>query len=300
MRKPSLQEKVYFHKETRTLEKSFVSNYAEVPHTLDRYNYHKEYELNFQIQNSGTRYVGDSVRRFEMGDLVLVGPNIPHYWKSDEIYYNNPELNARLVYFHFTPDFLGKDFFDLPEMSAARSLLERAKHGIHIRGAVAGRMGLKMQQLNLETNRWKKLTGFIEILNELGEAEDYELLASEGFCDSYHKAQSKERLTEIYNYIIRNHQENLTLDEVAAHANMNTSAFCRYFKKVTTKTFSQALNEIRVGAACRALINSELTVAEIGYSVGYQNIAYFNRQFKKIKGVTPQEYRFRSEKGVQK
>ena len=157
-----------------------------------------------------------------------------------------------------------------------------------------------MQQLNLETNRWKRLTGFIEILNELGEAEDYELLASEGFCESYHKAQSKERLTDIYNYIIRNHQKDITLDDVAEYANMNTSAFCRYFKKVTTKTFSQALNEIRIGAACRSLINSEMTVAEIGYGVGYQNIAYFNRQFKKIKGLTPQQYRIRGLKGMQK
>lgn len=300
MRKPSFQEKVYFHKETQTLENSFVSTYAEVPYTFDKYNYHKEYELNFQIQNSGTRYVGDSVRRFDTGDLLLIGPNIPHYWRSDDVYYNNPELKARLVYFHFMPDFLGKDFFEIPEMAAAKSLMERAKFGVRIYGPVADRIGLRMQYLHLETNRWKRLTGLLEILNELGETNDYELLVSEGFCDSYHKAQSKERLTEIYNYIIRNHDRNLTLDEVAEHASMNVSAFCRYFKKTTSKTFSQALNEIRVGVACRSLINSDSTVAEIGYAVGYQNIAYFNRQFRKIKGVTPQEYRLRIRRGVQK
>jgi AraC-like DNA-binding protein len=305
-KKVSLQEKVYFHKDTQTSECSFVTNYAEVPHTFDRFNYHKEYELIYQIRNSGTRYLGDSVRRFESGDLVLIGPDIPHYWRSDDVYYDDPDLNARLTYLHFMPDFLGKTLFEVPEMRSVKSLLENAKYGVCFRGEIAGRIGEKMLELHKETVGWKRLLGLLEILNELGQWEDYELLASDGFCSSYYGSEAKKRLAHIYDFIIANHSKDITLEAVAGYANMNVTAFCRYFKKVTGKTYSQALNQIRIGAACRSLINTDLTISQIGYEVGYQSIAYFNRQFRQIKGVTPQEYRLRAfakhddSKGVQK
>ena len=293
-KKVSLQEKVYFHKDTLTSEWSFVTNYAEVPHTFDRFNHHKEYELIYQIQNSGTRYLGDSVRRFEDGDLVLIGPDIPHYWRSDDVYYDDPDLNARLTYLHFMPDFLGKTLFEVPEMRSVKFLLENAKYGVHFRGEIAGRIGEKMLELHKETVGWRRLLGLLEILNELGQWDDYELLASEGFCDSYYNSEGKKRLARIYDYIIDNHDKEISLEAVAGYANMNVSAFCRYFKKVTGKTYSQALNQIRIGAACRSLINTDLTISQIGYEVGYQSIAYFNRQFRIIKGLTPQEYRLRA------
>ena len=305
-KKVSLQEKVYFHKDTQTSECSFVTNYAEVPHTFDRFNHHKEYELIYQIRNSGTRYLGDSVRRFESGDLVLIGPDIPHYWRSDDVYYNDPDLNAQVTYLHFMPDFLGKTLFEVPEMRSVKTLLENARYGIHFNGTIGPVIGEKMLRVHSETEGWRRLLGLLEILNELARWEDYELLASDGFCDSYYNSEGKKRLARIYDYIIANHSKAITLEDVASYANMNVTAFCRYFKKVTGKTYSQALNQIRIGAACRSLINTDLTISQIAYEVGYQSVAYFNRQFRLIKGVTPQEYRLRvftkhdDSKGVQK
>lgn len=287
---------LFLQKETRSAESSFVSNYAEVPYTYDKYHYHKEYELSFHIENSGTRYIGDSIRRFNSGDLVLVGPNIPHYWHSDDVYYNNPNICAKLVVIHFVYDFAGKSFFDSPEMGAAKLLLDKARHGMHIQGKLADEIGHSMIDIANEPEGWRRMVSLISILNKMGEADNYSLLASVGFCNSFYKSRNEMKLTPIYNYIVENYQKELTLTDVADFANMNVSAFCRYFKSVTNKTFSYVLNEIRIGVACRDLINTELSIAEIGFNAGYQNVTYFNRQFLKIKGMTPSEYRMRYKK----
>ena len=296
MQNKSSSKAIFLQKETQTAEASFVCNYAEVPHTYDKYHYHKEYELSFHIENSGTRFIGDSIRRFNSGDLVLVGPNIPHYWHSDDIYYQNPDMQAKLVVFHFVADFAGKDFFESPEMSAAKLLLEKAKYGINVRGNLAKKIGKKMVDITNEPVAWKRMIDFISILNEMGESTDYNLLASVGFCNSFYKNHNEMKLTPIYNYIIQNHNKDLSLENVADFANMNISAFCRYFKSVTNKTFSCVLNEIRIGVACRSLINTELSIAQIGFNSGYESISYFNRQFKKIKNMTPLEYRLKYKK----
>lgn len=284
---------IFLPKETRTAEESFFCRYAEVPHTYDKFHYHKEYELLYHIENRGTRFVGDSIRRFSHGDLVLVGPNIPHYWHSDDMYYEkNQNLTAKVVLFHFLKDFAGEDFFELPEMKAAKSLLERARHGVQIFGTKTLHIGSKIMDVVNKTG-WERILSLIAILNEMGEVDQFNLLASAGFCNSYYKNRNEEKITNLYNYMLQNHNRELSLEEVAGHVNMNTSAFCRFIKNVTNKTFSNILNEIRIGVSCRQLINTGLSISEVGYNCGYQNISYYNRQFKTIKQMTPFEYRMK-------
>ena len=284
---------IFLPKETRTAEESFYCHYAEVPYTYDKFHYHKEYELLYHIENRGTRFIGDSIRRFSYGDLVLVGPNIPHYWHSDDIYYqNNPNLKAKLMVIHFLKDFAGNDFFELPEMKAAKQLLERAKHGVQVYGAQIQKIVPKIIHLAEKTG-WSRVLSLMSILNEMGEVPEYNLLASSGFCNSYYKNQNEEKITLLYNFMIQNHQRELSLEETADYVNMNISAFCRFFKNITNKTFSHALNEIRIGTSCRQLINTDLSISEIGYNCGYQSVSYFNRQFKMVKRMTPMEYRFK-------
>lgn len=284
---------IFLTKETRNAEESFFCRYAEIAHTYDKFHYHKEYELLYHIDNSGTRFVGDSIRRFGQGDLVLVGPNIPHYWHSDDIYYQqNPLITAKVVLIHFLKDFAGKDLFEIPEMKAAKSLLERAKHGIQVYGPKIRDLGPKIIDVTQKTG-WSRILSLITILNEMGEIEEFNLLASNGFCNSYYKNQNEEKITALYNFMIKNHNRELSLEETANHVNMNISSFCRFFKSITNQTFSNALNEIRIGISCRQLINTELSMSEIGYNCGYQSISYYNRQFKKIKRMTPLAYRLK-------
>lgn len=226
----------FLQKDTRSAEFSFVAKYSEVPHTYDKYHYHKEYELAFQIENQGTRFVGDSIRRFTSGDLVLIAPNIPHYWHSDDMYYEDSGKSVKLVVFHFVDDCFGKDFFNIPEMSAAKSLLEKARQGIQITGDLAEEIGQEMIRIVNETG-WKRISGLISILNKIGEASNINLLTSVGFSDSLHKSHNEKKITGIYNYIVENHFRNITLDEIASFAHMNSSAFCRYFKEAPQKHF---------------------------------------------------------------
>ncbi len=283
---------IFLEKDTQAGENSFFARYAEVPHTYNQFHFHKEYELLYNIENNGTRFIGDSIRRFGNHDLVLVGPNIPHYWQSDDQYFmGDPNIKARVVLVQFVDNFLGEKFLNVPEMALIRNLLDRAAQGIQIKGEEARAIGEKFYQVT-QLNGWKKLLTLIEALCMMSEAKDYILLASRGFCAS-HKVGNEERISTIFNHIIKNHQREFKLEEAAELANMNPSAFCRYIKKTTSKTFSEVLNEVRIGFACKMLINTNDSISQVAYNSGYQNVPYFNRQFRTIKDRTPQEYRMK-------
>lgn len=283
---------IFLEKDTQAGEHSFFARYAEVPHTFNQFHFHKEYELLYNIENSGTRFIGDSIRRFGKHDLVLVGPHIPHYWHSDDQYFmGDPDIKARVVLVQFVEDFLGEKFLQVPEMRLIRNLLDRAVQGIQIRGEEARIIGEKFYQLTRQSG-WEKLITLIEALCMMSEAKDYILLASRGFCES-HKMGNEERISTIFNHIIKNHQREFKLEEAAGLSNMNSSAFCRYIKKTTSKTFSEILNEVRIGFACKMLINTSDSISQVAYNSGYQNVPYFNRQFRTIKDRTPLEYRMK-------
>lgn len=285
-------EPQFLRKNTKTAEHSFYCRYAEVPYTYDQFHYHKEFELLYIIENSGTRFIGDSIDSFTNNDLVLVGPGLPHYWHSDKEYYeDNPLVKAKVVLIHFEMDFLGNGLFDLPEMAMVKTMLSRSNRGIQFSNSFASSLHSKLLGIT-QKDSWPKVLDLLSLLCTLADS-DYHPIASKGFSESYYKSNNEDRITGIYSFLIQNHHENITLDDVSKFANMNASAFCRYFKKVTSKTFSDSLNEIRIGIACKKLINTELSVAEIGYACGYQNISYFNRQFKRVKGVNPSAYRLK-------
>lgn len=280
---------VYYRKYITPPDQSFLVRYAEIPYTYNHFHYHDEYEILYNIENCGTRFLGDSIHRFDNGDLVLVGPNIPHYWHSDEKYFKDRNLNAKVVLVQFTRDFFGMSIFQLPELKLIGGLLNKAVQGIQIYDDEAKLIGNRLQLLpSLEG--WKKVLLMIEILCQMSEAKNYKLLASRGFSEAG-RLGNEEKISQIFNYIVENHQNELSLKEIADYANMNETAFCRYFKQSTSRTFSDILNEIRIGFSCKALINTDKSISEVAYNCGYSNVPYFNRVFKKIKGITPQRYR---------
>lgn len=280
----------FLRKNTKSAEHSFFCNLAEVSYTYDKFHYHKEYELSYIIKNKGTRFVGDSIATYQDDDLVLIGPNLPHYWHSDEEYYqNNPTLLAKVVVIQFEGDFAGKGFFDLPELKKVKTLLNLACRGVRIKEHFALEIKNRIIRL-LEQNDADQIIGLLHILSEMS-CSEYDLLASEDFSQSLFKSNNEERISKIYDFMVHNFHRNLSSSEIAIHSNMTPSAFCRYFKRATKKTVLDSLNEIRVGIACKKLIETSLSISQIGYECGYQNIPYFNQQFKKIKKLKPREYR---------
>jgi len=281
---------IYYRMYSKSAENSFLVRYAEVPHTFNKFHFHKEYEILYNIENNGTRFVGDSIRRFGNGDIVLVGPHIPHYWHSDDRYFEGiEELTAKVVLVQFVREFLGDQFFSLPELHKINNLLDNAAFGVRIKGRDAAKIGEKIIQIS-EAEGWKRLLLMIEMLCMMSEAKEFELLSSKAYTEAS-KYANQEKMSDLFNFMITNHNRDIKLEEVADRANMNTSAFCRYFKKSTSKTFSLAINEIRIGFACKHIINTNKSISEIAFECGYNNISYFNRVFKTIKHVTPQRYR---------
>lgn len=281
---------IFLQKQTASPECSFVINYTSIPHTYNKFHYHKEFELHYSIENDGTRFVGDSIQPFSNGDLVLVGPYLPHCWKSSEKFYQgNIDLSARVMVIHFEEGFLGTDFISVPEMKSVKELFHRSKLGIQFHGDSSAKMAEIVMQI-YESEGWKRLLLMVELLCMMSESQEKSVLSSEGFAEANRNA-NQEKINGLLNYMIENYSRQLTLDEMASQAHMNTSAFCRYFKKKTSKTFSQVLNEIRIGFACRKILNTDLSMQEIAYDCGYMNVPYFNKVFKSIKGFPPQTYR---------
>jgi AraC-like DNA-binding protein len=282
--------KLLLEKLTLEPKYSFVLQKDVYPYYPTPWHYHPEYELVLVVKSTGQRIVGDSIENFSDGDLVFMGPNLPHVYNNDSIYYEEREdLKAEAIVIHFREDFLGRDFFKIPEMIPIVQLFERSQCGIHVTGKTRRIIASKMHEM-LKMKGTSRLIQLLTMLEILAHSEEYRLLASPGFTRKYNTSGT-ERMTRVYDYIMNHFKEDIRLEEVAEIANMTPHAFCRFFKACTRKTFSRFLNEIKVGYACKLLQEGQFSIAEIGYESGFNNLSNFNRQFKKITLKSPLEYR---------
>lgn len=259
---------------------SYLSNFPGLWH------YHPEYELTLILHGQGTRFVGDHLERFSAGDLVLIGKNLAHTWRSDTVADNAGPSEALVI--QFREDFLGEGFFKVPEMVAIRSLLQKSARGMRITGKTQQTVAAAVKRVQLRTGG-ARLLELLSVLHLLSESEELIPLASEGYCD--HSAGSdSERLNRVYAYIMNHFQKQVRLTDVAEMASMSPTAFSRYFTQRTRKSFSQFLIEKKVGYACKLLIGGNLSILQICYECGFQNVSSFNKQFKKITSLTPKQY----------
>ena len=270
------------------LEHSFTIRENNYPFFLKVWHYHPELELVVILKSTGTRFIGDNIEQFNVNDVVLIGKNLPHMWLNDKDYFEKKsKLEAQAIAIHFSEDFAGKGFLKMPEMGTITQLMENAHYGIKFSGDLTVLIKWIKELKSLEG--FDKAIKFFQILNFLSEHNDYKLLSSSGFINSF-KMTGKKNLEKVYEYIIKNFKENITLADVANIAHMNPSAFSRFFKRVNRKTFSEYLNEVRVGYACKLLIEEKYNVSEICFESGFNNISNFNRQFKRVTNYSPTEY----------
>lgn len=255
---------------------------------LKIWHYHLELELVVILKSKGTRLIGDSIHKFQPNDVVLIGKNLPHMWLNDPEYFKiTSTLKAEAISIHFAEEFLGNPFLQLIEMKPIAELLKKAERGISFKNIPAV-IQQAIIRLKDETG-FDKIHQFIGILNHLALHQDYELLASSGYVASLNFDEPKLSNNAIA-YIFKNFNKKLDLNTVANHVHMNPSAFSRSFRRVHRKTFSQYVNEIRVGYACGLLMDNKLSISAIAYESGFNNLSNFNRQFKMIKKMSPSAY----------
>ena len=254
----------------------------------NQWHFHPEIELIYIHKGRGTRFIGNDVHRFEPGEMFLFGSNLAHMWRCDPEYFrkgSRQKAEVTIVYFHH--DFLGDKFFHIPELKTIELLLEKAKQGIKITGSSKTQVKELIGKLQ-EAKGLERIITLLTILEKIANSKEKQYINS-----IYHPVniEKTDRLNKIFQYISDNFQKKITLSEIASIANLSTKAFCRYFKSKTRKTFYDFLLEVRVAHACNLLLEKDMTVYEVCYDSGFNNLSNFNRYFKKIMNKTPLEFK---------
>jgi len=274
------------------IDKSFIVFNEVGPYFPYPWHYHPEYELVMIRRSTGRRMVGDHIGHFEEGDLVFMGPLIPHVWVNDpEFVQGKKEYLANAIVIQFVDNFLGQTFMQIPEMNEFRQFLKISDRGMVIKGKAREKINALMEEmlLNNGLQRLSSLFSIFDILSGLKKSE-YELLASPGSLQNIN-SNTSDHFNKINEYIMRNFYEDISLPEIASVANMAVTTFCNFFKKHYRVTFVEYLNRVKIGYACKLFSENDVNVVEAAYKSGYNNLSNFNKQFKKLKNMTPSEYR---------
>jgi AraC-like DNA-binding protein len=254
------------------------------------WHYHPEYELVLVNKSTGRRMVGDHIGYFDEGDLVFMGSKLPHVWVNEEKYLKGAdEQPADAIVIQFVEEFLGTPFMQVPEMSGFRKFLAISERGVVIRGKARNRI-IEIMNSMLPMSGLQRLSALLSIFDILANNLDYDLLASPNFVKNF-QYESPGRFQTITEYILQNFNEEITLPEAAAVANMGLTAFCNYFKSQFRVTFVEYVNTVRIGHACKLIAENKMNIVEISYECGFNSLANFNRQFKKLKNISPSDYR---------
>lgn len=263
---------------------------ARASHFSYPWHYHPELELTLILAGRGLRYVGDSIHAFEEGDLCLVGASTPHCWLSKP----DPGRPVRALVVQFPPEVFGQGFLELSAAKPIVELFEQADRGLALRGALCQRVTEAMGHLFSEVQRpLDQLVRLLNVLTMMAESQQYETLS----LTRAHRPETPrhvETAQRVLMYIHEHASRQLSQREVADLVGLSAAGFSRFFSRHFGKPFITYLAEMRIGNACRLLMETQHSVAQIAVDVGFNNLANFNRRFRELKGATPTEYRRRA------
>ena len=281
--------KPVFEQTPRTQWESFHCEVVRGTSYHAAWHFHPEYQLTLVIKGCGHRLVGDNITSLRAGDLVLLGSNLPHVWQQEPT--NGPTLSppVHAIIIRFLETFAGKGFLEIPEMRLIRRLLRRSGRGMHVTGATQEIVAEKMRQLS-EANGLERICGLLSILNVLAMSKELKPIASRGFLPEL-DSSDQDRMQRVCDHINIRLAEPIQRAEVAKVAHLSEGAFSRFFKLRTGKTLPQFINELRVGRACRLLVEDEMKIIDVSQNCGFSNLTNFNRRFLEITGRSPSNYR---------
>ena len=269
---------------------SHIHYYIEdLPHFIVPWHYHPAIEIMYITRGIGTRFVGDCIEQYEEGDVCMIGPNLPHEWRNNDAYFDKESgLRATCICLFFKREIFDPNFIRLPEMNNIRDLIERSRRGLKFTG-----------NSKLEITRFirssvndvgvRKVTNLLTLLELMATSTEYELLASVGFTNSVN-SEDFERFNKVYKFLVKNFATSIRLEEVSTLVGLTPTAFCRYFKERTKKTFVEYLNEMRIGYSKKLLLENKMKISTISGEVGFPNLSNFISQFKKVTGMSPSQF----------
>lgn len=266
--------------------RSFVVKKIARPYFATDFHFHTECQLVYVLSGSGTRIIGDSIERFDAGDLTFVGPNVPHVWYSEPAIDKSPEAISLALFIN--PEAVCEHLDSLIDTKELRLFFAESERGICLGGTKKKRITAILQQMTTQKNM-TLLASFLQILDQLMDATDLVWLNNPNLLSVY-SGRTQGRVHKLMDYIQQNYREEITLKQAASIAGLEIHSFCRYFKLLTNRTFSDFVNEVRIGFANKLLLQSDLPVTQIALESGYSNLSYFNRCFKKINKMPPRAY----------
>jgi len=243
------------------------------------WHFHPEYEIVYVEADSGVRHIGDHISKYEGSDIALIGPNIPHLNFDYGV-----KAKVDTVVVQMKEDFLGKDFFSLPELMSIKNLFEEAKSGLAFFGETKKIAGQKLKQLETLPH-FEQLICLLQVFHVLAQSNEVYRLNARPITNSS-VLKEQQRLHKIYHFIETKYQDHVDVNEVAELCHLTIAAFCRYFKKQTHFTFTDFLNHYRINQSKKLLLQDK-TITEACYESGFENISYFNKVFKKFTGENP-------------
>jgi AraC-like DNA-binding protein len=265
---------------------SFITRKLQLASNITKIHSHRNFELNYILSGSGKRIVGNSISGYTDGDLVLLGPNIPHCWDNQNA---DHEAVSECIVTHFNENIISSDFFNIPELEQVVGLLKNANNGIWFKGKKTEKVGLALRKMvalkGLE--RYIELLKVFHLLLQIDERENLALPSS--LPNSFDTDQ--DQINKIYEYVFNNIQTGIKLKEASALVFKEPGSFCRYFKKKTNQTFMDYVKNVRIGLAAKLLAETDKQITQICYECGYNNLANFNHYFRVIMQKTPSEYR---------
>lgn len=263
------------------VNQSFACRVYETPHFETNWHKHPEYELISILKGHGTALIGDHVCDYKVNDVFFIAGNLPHWFRKHQ-----PQMSCSVLVIHFTEDCWGQDFLQLPEMKAVQTLL-RKNNGIQLQKKLKKELLPAMQALH-QAKGFDKLLHLFRCLHTIGTSSQYKVL-TEDFHDP--AVAVNPAIEKIIDYSFKHFLEPITLDEIAAVANMTIPTFCRFFKKNIKKTYFDFIRDLRISHACKLLTSTDKPILEICYESGYKSWAHFSKQFKEVKDQTPSQFR---------
>lgn len=287
-----LRTRANFEKVTKPDDYSFQCYRRIEPSYPFEWHYHPEMELTLIEEDYGQRVVGDHQEEYGPGDLVLLGPNLPHTWASGTTSTSGDGVArmARAVVVQFDAAFAGPNLLQAPEMRSAREMFSASARGLRFE-ADKNRQAVKRLSELPDAQGPNRLLGLLEILAMLaGTWHEAELLAGPAFTANRNLA-AQQRVDRICQFIQEHLSDSISQAELARQLGMNTSAFSRFFKHATGRTVVEYINEVRISQACRLLLETDDSVLEVCLRSGFGNLSNFNRRFRRLKGLTPSGFR---------
>ena len=262
---------------------SFLCYEVTVPYFEFLWHYHPEYELTYILKGKGKRLVGDSYETFEAGDFILLGPLLPHTWVTDR----KATENCSAIVIQFANNFV-KQLLQFPEMKAFEKLLTKSERGLKFAG-IKNNETLRLLQIMLHSNELIRLSLLLQVLQSLSVKKAMQLTSAR--YKPMKGNENQHRINKVFFYVQKEFKETILLKKAASLIHLSESAFCKFFKRASGKTFSDYVNEVRIANACQLLIETDNTIGEIAFESGFESLTYFNRVFLKKKKLRPGEFR---------